>query len=56
MAYFVERIFSNIKGYKHRNLIRRDLATTIREIKKIDTGLDDIEAKYDKHSGELRGQ
>ncbi len=44
--------FSNIQGYKHGNLIRRDLETIIREIKKIDVRLDAIEAKYDKHSDE----
>lgn len=48
--------FSNIQGYKHGNLIRRDLATIIQEIKKIDVRLDTIEAKYDKHSEELSGQ
>ena len=37
--------FSNIQGYKHGNLIRRDLEIIMEEIKKIDTRLDDMEAK-----------
>jgi hypothetical protein len=40
--------FSNIQGYKHGNLIRRDLELVMEEIQKIDAKLDAIEAKYDK--------
>jgi hypothetical protein len=43
--------FSNLQGYKHGNLIRRDLETIMQEIKKIDARLDAIDAKYDTHSG-----
>ena len=41
--------FSNIQGYKHGNLIRRDLEIVMQEIQKIDTKLDAIEAKYSKY-------
>ena len=44
--------FSNLQGYKHGNLIRRDLETIMHEIKKIDAKLDAIDAKYDEYSGE----
>ena len=44
--------FSNIQGYKHGNLIRRDLEVIIQEIHKIDAKLDAIEAKHNKYSKE----
>ena len=44
--------FSNIQGYKHGNLIRRDLEMVMQEIQKIDAKLDAIEAKYSKYSEE----
>ncbi len=44
--------FSNIQGYKHGNLIKRDLEIVMQAIQKIDAKLDAIEAKYGEHSEE----
>jgi len=38
--------FANIQGYKHGNLIRRDLEVVMQEIQKLDAKLDAIEMKY----------
>lgn len=37
--------FSNIQGYKHGNLLRRDVETLMREIEKISAKLDAIDAR-----------
>ena len=44
--------FSNIQGYKHGNLIRRDLETIMGTIQKIEAKLDAIDAKYNEYPGE----
>ena len=46
--------FSNTQSYKHGNLIRKDLETVLREIRKIDARLDVIEAKYPEPPEETR--
>ena len=43
--------FSNIQGYKHGNLLRRDLEAVMQEIQKIDAKLDAMETKYNKQAG-----
>jgi hypothetical protein len=46
--------FSNIQSYKHGNLVRQDLETILKEIRKIDARLETIEVKHDEHPGEER--
>ena len=40
--------FSNIQGYKHGSLVRRDLETIISALKQIDSRLGDMEAKFNQ--------
>ena len=42
--------FSNAQGYKHGNLLRRDLDNIMSEIKKMEAKLDSMNAKYQKFS------
>ena len=45
-------LFANTQGYKHGNLIRRDLETVVSELQKIEAKLDAINVKYNEYSGE----
>ena len=43
--------FSNVQGYKHGNLLRRDLDVILSEIKRMEAKLDIMNARYQEHSG-----
>ncbi len=45
-------IFSNAQGYKHGNLLRRDLDIIMGEIHKIEAKLDAINTRNNEYSGE----
>jgi len=42
--------FSNAQGYKHGNLLRRDLDIIMSEIKKMEAKLDAMNARYQEYS------
>ena len=44
--------FSNLQGYKHGNLIRRDLEQVMSEIHKLAAKLDAIETKYNTRAND----